>query len=289
MKPAPFAYLAPHSLDEAVAALARHDAQPLAGGQSLVPMLALRLARPGLVVDLNRIPGLAGIREEGAEIRIGAMTRQAAVLASPLIARRLPLIAQALAEVGHPPTRARGTVGGSLSHADPAAELPAVMLAEEARMVIRGPLGERILSATAFFCGILETAMGQGELLTEIRIPAPQGMVGTGFAEVAQRKGDFAIALAAAKIGLDDDGRCNLARVVVGAVAPTPLRCTAIETRLLGRPLDGAGLASAIAAFPESEIATDDQAASRSYRVAVAPVVIRRALETALAKAGKGA
>jgi len=285
MKPASFAYVAPRSLEEAFAALVGPEARPLAGGQSLVPMLALRLVRPGLVVDLNRISGMAGIHEEGDEIRIGAMARQAAVLGSPVIAKRLPLIAQALAEVGHPPTRARGTIGGSLSHADPAAELPAVMLAEEARIVVRRALGERILPVAAFFRGMFETAIEQGELLTEIRISVPKGVVGTGFAEVARRQGDFAVALAAAKIRLDDAGRCDLARIVIGAVAPMPLRCTAIEAQLLGRPLDAEVLAAAIAAFPQSEIAMDNQTASRGYRIAVAPVVLRRALEAALARA----
>jgi CO/xanthine dehydrogenase FAD-binding subunit len=285
MKPAPFAYLAPAIVSEAVAALAHRDSRPLAGGQSLVPMLALRLARPELLVDLNRIAGLAGIREAQGEIRIGAMTRQAALLASPLIASGLPLIQQALAEVGHPPTRARGTIGGSLCHADPAAELPAAMLAEEASLVIHGPGGERIVTAAAFFRGMFETAVGEGELLTEIRIPLTAGKVGTGFAEIARRKGDFAIALAAAKIGLDDVGRCSLARVVLGAVAATPRRCPEIEALLVGRTLDAAVLGTAVRALPDEAIEMDSHSASRSYRLSVAPVMLHRALETALAQA----
>jgi carbon-monoxide dehydrogenase medium subunit len=289
MKPAPFAYLAPTTVEEALAALAGSGAggRALAGGQSLMPMLALRLARPELLVDLNRIPGLAGIREEGSEVRIGAMTRQAEILASPLVALRLPLLVQALAEVGHPPTRARGTIGGSLSHADPAAELPAVMLAEDASLVIRSTGGERIIAAAEFFLGMFETAVGEGELLTEIRIPAAAG-AGTGFTEIARRKGDFAIALGAAKIGLDGEGRCSFVRAVLGAVAPVPLRCGEIEARLTGERPDAATIAAAVALLPGAAIELDSQAASLAYRRAVAPVVLRRALEAA-ARNARGA
>jgi len=286
MKPSPFAYLAPTTVEEALAALAGSGAEgrALAGGQSLMPMLALRLARPELLVDLNRIPGLAGIREEGSEIRIGAMTRQAEILASPLIARRLPLLAQALAEVGHPPTRARGTIGGSLSHADPAAELPAVMLAEDAGMVIRSGDDERLVPAADFFLGMFETAIAEGELLTEIRIPAGAN-AGAGFTEIARRKGDFAIVLGAAKIGFDAAGRCSFARIVLGAVAPVPLRCAEVEARLMGGRADAAAIAEAVAALPRSAFELDSQTASLAYRLAVAPVVLRRAIETAVRRA----
>jgi carbon-monoxide dehydrogenase medium subunit len=290
MKPAPFAYLAPTTVEEALAALAGVGAEgrALAGGQSLMPMLALRLARPELLVDLNRIPGLAGIREEGGEIRIGAMTRQAEILASPFIARRLPLLVQALAEVGHPPTRARGTIGGSVSHADPAAELPAVMLAEDAVMVVRGGGGERLVPAADFFLGMFETAIAEGELLTEIRMPAAV-KAGAGFTEIARRKGDFAIVLGAAKIGFDGEGRCSFTRIVLGAVAPVPLRCAEVEARLIGRRPDAAVIAEAVSALPRSAFELDSQSASLAYRLAVAPVVLRRAIEAAVRNAGEAA
>lgn len=287
MKPAPFAYVAPRSVEAALAALERGggEARALAGGQSLVPMLALRVARPELLVDLNRIPELAGIRESGGEIRIGAMTRQATLLAAPLIARRVPLLALALAEVGHPPTRARGTIGGSLSHADPAAELPAVMLAEEARLVLRGPAGEREVAAADFFRGMFETALGEGELLTEIRLPATEAG-GAGFSEIARRKGDFALVLAAARIALDGAGRCRLARVVLGAALPTPRRCPEVEAQLIGRRPDAAVLAAAAAATAAETITLGSPGAGIGYRRAVAPVVVRRALAAAAAAAG---
>jgi carbon-monoxide dehydrogenase medium subunit len=286
MKPAPFAYLAPRTVAEALAALAGSgEARPLAGGQSLVPMLALRAARPELLVDLNRIPELAGIREVAGEVRIGAMTRQAALLASPLIARRVPLLALALAEVGHPPTRARGTIGGSLSHADPAAELPAVMLAEEARMVVHGPSGERLVAAADFFRGMFETALGEGELLTEIRLRA-EGGAGAGFSELARRRGDFALVLAAARISLDAQGSCRDARIVLGAALPTPRRCPEVEARLVGRSPDDGVLAEAVAALPPETITLGSPGAGVAYRRAVAPVMLRRALGAARAAAG---
>jgi carbon-monoxide dehydrogenase medium subunit len=286
MKPAPFAYLAPRTIDEAVAALASgSEARPLAGGQSLVPMLALRVARPELLVDLNRIPALAGIREVEGEIRIGAMTRQAALLAAPPIARRAPLLALALAEVGHPPTRARGTIGGSLSHADPAAELPAVMLAEDARLVVRGRAGERVVAAADFFRGMFETALREGELLTEIRLPAADGWR-AGFSEIARRKGDFALVLAAVRLALDESGRCRDARVVLGAGLPTARRCPEVEARLVGRLPDVPALAAAAAALPLDAITLGSPGASVAYRRSVAPVVLRRALAAAVATVG---
>jgi carbon-monoxide dehydrogenase medium subunit len=282
MRPAPFDYIAPPTVARALAALADHGAETraLAGGQSLVPILALRLARPELLVDLNRIPELVGIRENGREIRIGAMTRQAALLASPTIARRVPLLAKALAQVGHPATRARGTIGGSLAHADPAAELPAVMLAEEASLVIRGSAGERVVAAADFFRGMFETAIANGELLTEIRIPAAVE-AGIGFVEIARRKGDFAVLMGAAKLVLDPEGRCILARVVLGAVAAVPMRCLEVEAHLLGRTPDEEVIAKAVAGLPRDSIELDSGTASRGYRLAVAPVVLRRAVAAA--------
>ena len=286
MKPVPFDYIAPATVEHALDALAQLglEARPLAGGQSLVPMLALRLARPKLLVDLNRIPGLSGIREEGGEIRIGAMTRQAELLASPLVARRLPLLSKALAEVGHAPTRNRGTIGGSLAHADPAAELPSVMLAEDARFVIRSRRGERIVAASDFFRGVFETAIGAGELLTEIRIVA-ETRAGTGFCEVARRQGDFAVVLAATKLALDGLGRCSWARVVLGAVGPAPVRCRDIEAELQGLPPDEDAIAKSIRALPLKVIELEGPTASRHYRETVAPVVLKRALIAASASA----
>ena len=284
MKPAPFAYVRPEGLDGALAALAQHGeaARPLAGGQSLVPMLALRLARPSVLVDLNRIPGLAGVTEFGDEIRIGAMTRQAALLAHPVIQRRLPLLAQALGFVGHPPTRARGTIGGSLAHADPAAELPVAMVALDARMVVGGGAGAREVAAEAFFRGSFTTDLRDGELLTEIRIPL-RVATGAGFAEIARRQGDFALAIAAALLVCDAEGRCSEARLVLGAVGPVPVRCTAAEASLRGRVPDAAAIAEAVSLLPEDAVEFDTHGAGLAWRRHVAAVLARRALAGAAA------
>ena len=288
MKPAPFEFAAPETVEEALAMLQQYgeDARPLAGGQSLVPMLALRLARPTALIDLNRIPELAGIAVEEGRLRIGAMTRQAALLASEEIARHAPLMIQALQLVGHPPTRARGTIGGSLSHADPAAELPAALLALDAEIVVRGPAGSRTLPAGEFFHGPFETAVEPGEILTEVQVPLPaEG--GSAFLELSPREGDFAVVSLAVRL-VAEGGECSAARIVAGAVAPAPLRCRAVEQVLEGRPLDATTIAEAAAAFPAEAVEHDSAFASRAYRARIAPVLLRRAL-TAASQATGGA
>jgi aerobic carbon-monoxide dehydrogenase medium subunit len=286
VKPAPFDYVAPTTLGDAVELLARHgdEARPLAGGQSLVPMMAARLARPTVIVDLNRILGLSGIVVDRGAARIGAMTRQAEALASPELRAAVPLLAEALVEVGHPATRARGTIGGSLAHADPAAELPAVMVALEAELTISRAGGERRVPAGSFFAGAFETALKTGELLCEIDVPAaaPEGQA---FLEIDRRKGDFAVISAAVRLRLADDGRCSAARIVLGGVAATPVRCRESEARLLGeRPSVGL-LAAAAESIPVASIELHSHHASRDYRRQVAPVLVRRALSLAAKRA----
>lgn len=281
MKPAPFEYFAPTTIENAIDLLAAHDqARPLAGGQSLVPMMNLRLARPSALVDLNRIPGLAGITEVDGELRIGGMTRQATMLHSPLVARLAPLLIEALGCVGHPPTRARGTIGGSLSNADPAAELPVAMLALGAQLVVRSAIGERLIGASEFFRGMFETVMSDGELLIEIRIPSSAPGV-TSFVEVARRRGDFAVVSAATRLVLDEAGCCTCARIVLGAVGPVPVHCRASEEFLMGRILTDAAVAEAAAAVASDLIEFETRGASRSYRLAVGRVLVRRSLEAA--------
>ena len=279
MKPAPFKYLAPATLDEAIEMLAAHDqARPLAGGQSLVPMMNLRLARPSALVDLNRIASLAGIREVDGELHIGSMTRQAQLLSSPVIGRRTPLMKEALAFIGHPPTRARGTIGGSLANADPAAELSAVALALDAALVVRGANGERTIAAADFFRGMFETAIEEGEILTEIRIPKMPSHAGHAFLELSRRHGDFAIVSCAVSLAFDADGACTKARVVLGGVAPAPIRFEAIEAHLEGKLLNEAMFARAADAIDPNSIEFESAGASRQYRLHVARVVVKRAL-----------
>lgn len=286
MKPAPFDYFAPTSLDEVIELLGRYggDARVIAGGQSLVPMLALRLARPEVLVDLNRVPSLAGIAEEGGTLRIGAVTRQARALSSDVVRDRLPLLRQGLWNVGHPPTRARGTLGGSISHADPAAETPMVMLAYEAKMVIAGSAGERTVDAADFTLGTFETCLEEGEILKEILVEARPDE-GTGFAELSRRRGDFAMASAAARLRLDADGRCAEAHLMIGAVAPVPLRCDAVAQALVGEEPSEACIREAVRLIDLDAFSFDNPEVSLAYRRHIAPTLAFRALAQAAGRA----
>src|SRR5213078_398571 len=214
VKPAKFDYHAPTSLDDAVALLQRYggDAKILAGGQSLMPLLNFRLSRPAALVDLNRIPSLAYIEERDGQVRFGAMTRQRTIEFSPLVARRLPLLREATKWVGHLPIRTRGTIGGSIAHADPSAEYPAVLTALDGEVVARGPKGERVLKPRDFFQTYLTTNLAADEILTEVRLSATPAGAGYAFEEFARRHGDFAIVAIAALV-VPDGARCSAARL----------------------------------------------------------------------------
>ncbi|OGT95820.1 MAG: molybdopterin dehydrogenase, partial [Gemmatimonadetes bacterium RIFCSPLOWO2_02_FULL_71_11] len=253
MKPAPFAYHAPHTLDEALALLAAHgDAKPLAGGQSLIPAMNFRLARPAALVDLGGVAELRYVRAEGGVLALGAMTRQAELERSDAVARLAPLVAEAMPHVAHPQIRNRGTVGGSLAHADPAAELPAVMVASEARLLLRGRAGERWIPAEQFFVGLFATALAPGELLVAIELPAPPPRTGWAFEEVARRHGDYALVGVAASVTLDAAGRCARARIVLLSVGDGPTLAVHAAQALQGRePTDAAVRAAGDAAAHE--------------------------------------
>ncbi len=227
MKPPRFRYHTPRSLSEALDLLgeALGEARVLAGGQSLVPLLNLRLAYPEVLVDLNQVEGLSYIREDGDRIRIGAMTRQREAEFSDLLAKRCPVVVEALTQVGHPAIRNRGTVGGSLAHADPVAELPCVMTVLGAELVLAGAGGERVVDAGDFFLAPYETALSPGEILVEVRVPAPAPAA--SFVEFSRRHGDFALAEAAAV--LEGNGAVTGARVVAAGPAWTPSRLDAVE------------------------------------------------------------
>src|SRR5215470_15811927 len=205
MKPPRFEYLAPTSVDEALAMLAEHgeEAKILAGGQSLVPLLNFRLVRPGYLIDLN------GVRAENGHVAIGAMTRQRAVETSSLVSERCPLLADAMPQIGHVQIRNRGTVGGSLAHADPAGELPAVVAALDGELVLRSARGERRLAPEQFFVGYLTTAAAPDELLVETRVPVAPPRTGTAFIELSRRHGDFALVGVAASVTVDEGGVCT--------------------------------------------------------------------------------
>jgi carbon-monoxide dehydrogenase medium subunit len=284
MKPAPFDYEAPSTLAEALRLLGSHeDARPIAGGQSLVPMLAFRLARPSLLVDINRIPELSGVTLMGDVLRIGAMTRQAAVLASDVVKGHAPLIVQALENVGHPPTRARGTIGGSCAHADPAAELPAAMVALDATMVVASSNGERRVTADDFFLGAFETALQPEEMLVALEVPKQLG--GSAFIEVSARKGDFGIVTVAVHLAVQD-GRCTDAAIVLGGVTERSVRCTKAASILKEQGVSAKAIDEAIAALPLDVVTMDSRLASAAYRRRLIPELARRAIDAALSSKG---
>jgi CO/xanthine dehydrogenase FAD-binding subunit len=291
MKPAPFAYHPASSLEEACRLLAEGDDEAehkvIAGGQTLAPLLAMRLARPALLIDLNQLPDLAGIAEATATLSIGAMTRQRTVERSPLVRRRLPLLVQALSHVGHVQTRNRGTVGGSIVHADPSAEIPLVAVVLGANLHLAAAGGGRQVAAEDFFQGPMTTAIAAHEILTAVDFPMPAAAprLGTAFHEVALRHGDFALVSAAVQLSLDSDGRCLEARIGLGGCGLTPLRLVGAETVLQETALESGDISAAIATVADAIDPEDTPAASAEYRRRVAPELLRRALEDAIREA----
>ena len=283
MKPVKFDYHAPTSLDDAVALLQRYggDAKILAGGQSLVPLLNFRLSRPAALVDLNRIPSLAYIREHDGQVRLGAMTRQRTIEFSPVVARRLPLLSEATKWVGHLPIRTRGTIGGSIAHADPSAEYPAVLTALEGEVVARGPKGERVVKAKDLFLTYLTTSLESDEVLAEIRLPVMP--MGAGFAleEFARRHGDFAIVAIAALV-VRDAARCKQARLATAGAGPVPVRLRAAEEILERDGVTDAAIDAAARRAAELVSPDSDIHASADYRRHLTMVLTRRALKRAL-------
>lgn len=288
MKAAPFEYVRAASIGEACELL-RQDGDAvklIAGGQSLVPMMAMRLARPSRLIDINEIAALKFVAFEADVARIGACTRQCAIERDAALAARVPLLRQALAWVGHAQTRNRGTVGGSLAHADPAAELPLAAQVLGAHMTLRSAAGARSVPAAAFFAGPLETAIGPEECLEEIRWPAwSERRTGSAFTEVSRRHGDFALVAAAAQIALDDDGCCVRASFGLSGSGRIPLAFPRLAERLIGTRLDAAAVRSAAHDAAVELDPGDDLHASAGYRRHLAAVLAARALQAAHAQA----
>ncbi|HEX6041059.1 xanthine dehydrogenase family protein subunit M [Longimicrobium sp.] len=288
MKPAPFAYHRPEGVDEALALLAEHgyDAKLLAGGQSLVPAMNFRLAQPAVLIDLNRVHALDYVTRADAGLRIGAMTRQSTVERSPLVAADAPLIAETLPFVAHAQIRNRGTVGGSIAHADPAGELGAVMLALDARVHLRGPGGARAVPASAFYTGLFGTALEADEMLTEVEVPVRAARTGWAFDEVARRHGDYALAGLAAWVAVDEDGRCTEARIALLGVGDAPMLAREAAAALVGQmPTEDAIRAAAEAASQRDVDPPGDIHASPAYRRQLTNVLVRRVLPRAFARA----
>jgi len=290
VKAGAFDYARPGSLPEALALLARHGeaAKLLAGGQSLLPALNLRLSAPALLIDIGRLAELRGIALDGGVLRIGALTRHAELLACPLVAAQAPLIAQAVRHVAHPAIRSRGTIGGSLANADPAAELPACALALRARIVVRDAAGERVIDADRFFTGLFETALAPDEILTAIEID-PIGADGVcGFAELARRSGDYAIVGLAAQGRLGGAGFADLQLAYFSVGTRATLAGTAAAA-LLHRPATDAALAQAADALARDLAPHDDLQASAATRLALARVLLRRVVGGMTAPARRAA
>lgn len=288
MKPPPVAYEAPTSLAEAVSLLGDTDREVviLAGGQSLMPMLNLRLARPDLLVDLGRIEGLDDIRLDGDRLVLGAMATKRAVETSELVRRHHPLLHAATVLVGHPQIRNRGTVGGSMAHADPAAEYPAVALLADAEMKVVGGGGERTIGADEFFVSYLTTALEPGEVLVEVSFPLLASGIGWSFDEVARRHGDFAMVGAGVTVGVDGAGRCERARIVLFGVGPRPIRMHAAEGIVNGEaPGDDLFARAGAAVRAAVDEPMSDIHASAEYRRQLADVLTVRGLAEAVARA----
>jgi carbon-monoxide dehydrogenase medium subunit len=279
VKPAKFEYHAPATLDAAIALLVQYqgEARLLAGGQSLLPMMNFRLAAPAALIDLNRIPDLGYIRGDAETVHIGAMTRHRTVEFSPVVAQHLPLLAEAIKLVAHLPIRSRGTIGGSLAHADPAAELPMVLQVLEGEVVARGPQRERVIKAIDFFRGLMTTSLENDEMIVEVRFPAMSAHAGWAVEEFARRRGDFAIVAIAAVVERAGNG-CNKARLATAGVGEVSVRLIAAEEVIERDGLGDDAIAAAAAKAAEMVSPMSDQQASAQYRRHLTGVLTERAL-----------
>jgi CO/xanthine dehydrogenase FAD-binding subunit len=290
VKPPRFEYHDPRSVDEAFGLLAEHgdEAKALAGGQSLVPLLNFRLAHPEHLIDLNRIGALSGIRREDGTLRIKTMTRQATLEASPLVREHWPLIGDALHFVAHAQIRNRGTVGGSVAHADPAAELPVVFTILDAKFRVASARGERTIEPADFFVTHLTTTIEPDEMLVEIEVPPVAPRTSHAFTEFARRYGDFALGGAGALITVDEQGVCRRAALGLLAAAPTPIRAYEAESMLVGERIDEALAAKAGERAAAGVQPTGDIHGSAEYRKRLIGVMARRAILAAAERAAGG-
>ena len=286
MIPPSFEYYAPRSIGEALSLLTRlgGESKLLAGGHSLLPMMKLRFAQPAHLIDLNRIPDLRGIREEGAELVIGAMTTEAELIGSAVIRNKVPLLAEGASSIADPQVRYKGTIGGDISHGDPGNDHPALMLALDASFVVTGPKGQRTLKADGYFLGLYATQLAADEILTQIRIPIPAAGSGWSYQKLKRKTGDFATAAAAVVLQMKG-GR--VARVAIGLtnVAATALRARDAEAALAGKPLDEASLGEAARLAMSICNPTPDQRGDVAYKTAMCGEMTRRALQAAAARA----
>jgi carbon-monoxide dehydrogenase medium subunit len=287
MIPAQFDYIAAKSLDEAISLLAKHkdDAKLLAGGHSLIPAMKLRLMQPKVLIDISRIKDLSYIKEEGAQVRIGAMTTHFQVESSALLRKICPLLPETATNLGDVQVRNKGTIGGSIAHADPAADWPAAILALDADIVAASAKGDRVIKAGNFFVDLLTTALQPGEVLREIRITLPKGRTGQCYLKVRHPASGFAVLGVAVTVTLDALGKCQAVGVGITGASPKPYRATGVEKALQAAALDDKSLRTAAAHATDGITANSDLYATADYRKALAETYTRRALEAAIKRA----
>ena len=286
MIPPSFEYYAPRSIGEAISLLTRlgGESKLLAGGHSLLPMMKLRFAQPAHLIDLNRIPDLRGIREEGAELVIGAMTTEAELIGSSVIRNKVPLLAEGASSIADPQVRYKGTIGGDISHGDPGNDQPALMLALDASFVLTGPNGQRTVRADGYFLGLYQTQLAADEILTHIHIPIPAAASGWSYQKLKRKTGDFATAATAVLLQMTG-GKIARVAIALTNAGPTALRARAAEAALMGKPLDEASLGEAARLAMSICNPTVDQRGDVAYKTAMCGEMTRRALQAAAARA----
>ncbi|HZS78155.1 MAG TPA: xanthine dehydrogenase family protein subunit M [Ktedonobacteraceae bacterium] len=285
--PAEFDYHVASSVDEAIALAQQYgdDAKFLAGGHSLIPAMKLRLAQPGHLIDLGRVQGLSYIREDGDAVAIGAMTTYVTIERSDLLKRSFTALPEAVSLIGDQQVRNRGTIGGSVAHADPAADMPGVVLAFKADILAQGPDGVRTIKADDFFVDLFQTALNAGEIITELRFVRPTARTGSAYEKLANKASHYAVVGCAAVITLGDDGTCSAASVVITGASVKPTRASGVEAVLVGKKLDEPTIAGAAAHAADGLELLSDIHGSKEYRAQMASVMARRAIARALERA----
>jgi len=289
MIPPSFEYLRPKTVPEAVAMLQQHgdEAKILSGGQSLIPMMKLRLARPGVLIDINRISGLSYVKEEGGYLKIGGLTREAEMESSPLVRSKYPILLDTAHVIADPQVRNMATVGGNLAHGDPANDHPATMVALGAQVIATGPKGERVIPIEDFFVSLFATALQHEEILTEIRIPVPPARSGGAYFKLERKVGDFATVAVAAQLTLDEKGVCQSVGIGLTNVGPTPVKARKAEEFLRGKDSDESNIAQAAQLAADESTPSPDLRGPVEYKKGLVKELAKRALTRALGRAGK--
>jgi aerobic carbon-monoxide dehydrogenase medium subunit len=289
MIPPSFEYLRPKTVPEAVAMLQQHgdEAKILSGGQSLIPMMKLRLARPGVLIDINRISGLSYVKEEGGYLKIGGLTREAEMESSPLVRSKYPILLDTAHVIADPQVRNMATVGGNLAHGDPANDHPATMVALGAQVIATGLKGERVIPIEDFFVSLFATALQHEEILTEIRIPVPAARSGGAYFKLERKVGDFATAAVAAQLTLDEKGVCQSVGIGLTNVGPTPVKARKAEEFLRGKKPDESNIAQAAQLAADESTPSPDLRGPVEYKKGLVKELTKRALTRALERAGK--